>query len=134
MSSPGQKRSKCGHVIASFDGHFKCARCRDKGVGEDACVLKKDCTVCKELTPEQILQLATPTYRECKSKEKKLVSSPPATTLVDPSNVSVLGKVEGARLYNLKPHHLRRRNAVNHPSPLLTRINPALVADLQQTT
>ena len=82
MSSPGQKRRTCGHVMASFDGHFKCARCRDKGVGEDACVLKKDCTVCKGFTPEHILQLATPTYRERKSKEKKLVLSSPAPTLV----------------------------------------------------
>ena len=98
MSSPGQKRGTCGHVMASFDGHFKCARCRDKGVGEDACVLKKDCTVCKGFTPEQILQLATPTYRERKSKEKKLVSSSPAPTLVDPSHVSVLGKVEGDKV------------------------------------
>ena len=98
MSSPGQKRGTCGHVMASFDGHFKCARCRDKRVGEDACVLKKDCTVCKGFTPEQILQLATPTYRERKSKEKKLVSSSPAPTLVDPSHVSVLGKVEGDKV------------------------------------
>ena len=98
MSSSGQKRSTCGHVMASFDGHFKCARCRDNGVGEDACVHKKDCIICKGFTPEQILQLATPTYRERKSKEKKLVSSSPAPTLVDPSHVSVLGKVEGDKV------------------------------------
>ena len=71
---------------------------RDKGVGEDTCVLKRDCTVCKGFTPEQILQLATPTYRERKSKEKKLVSSSPAPTLVDPSHMSVLGKVEGDKV------------------------------------
>ena len=98
MSSPGQKRGTCSHVMASFDGHFKCARCRDKGVGEDACVLKKDCLICKGFTPEQILQLATPTYRERKSKEKKLVSSSPAPTFVDPSHLSVLGKVEGDKV------------------------------------
>ena len=84
--------------MASFDGHFKCARCRDKGVGEDACVLKKDCNICKGFTPEQILQLATLTYRERKSKEKKLVSSSPSPTLMDPSHVSVLGKVEGDKV------------------------------------
>ena len=54
--------------------------------------------VCKGFTPEQILQLATPTYREHKSKEKKFVSSSPAPTLVDPSHVSVLGKVEGDKV------------------------------------
>ena len=45
--------------MASFDGHMKCARCRDKGIGEDYCVLKKDCSICKGFTPEQIHQLST---------------------------------------------------------------------------
>ena len=81
--------------MASFDDHMKCARCRDKGVGEDNCVLKKDCIIGKVFTPEQIHQLSSPTYRERRNKEKKLVSSSPAPTLVDPSRVSVLGKVEG---------------------------------------
>ena len=94
MSSPGQKRGTCGHVMAIFDSHLKCARCRDKGVGEDNCVLKKDCPICKAFTPEQIQQLATPTYRDRKNKEKRMVSSSPTPTLVDPSHVSVLGKVD----------------------------------------
>ena len=54
--------------------------------------------VCKGFTPEQILQLATSTYRERKSKAKKLVSSSPAPTLVDPSHMSMLGKVEGDKV------------------------------------
>ena len=81
MSSPGQKRGTCGHVMASFDGHLKCARCRDKVVGEDNCVLKKDCPICKAFTPEQVQQLVTPTYRERKNKDKKMVSSSPTPTL-----------------------------------------------------
>ena len=96
MSSPGQKRGTCGHVMAIFDGHLKCARCRDKRVGEDNCVLKKYCPICKAFTPEQIQQLATPTYRE-RTKTRSLVSSSPTPTLVDPSHVSVLGKVEGEK-------------------------------------
>ena len=72
---PGQKRGTCGHIMARFDGHLKCARCRDKGVGEDKCVLKKDCPICKSFTPEQEQQRATPTYRERKSKDKKMVLS-----------------------------------------------------------
>ena len=96
-SSPGQKRGTCGHVIAIFDGHLKCARCRDKGVGGDNYFLKKDCPICKAFTPEQIQQLATPTYRERKNKDMKLVSPSPTPTLVDPSLVSVLGKVEGEK-------------------------------------
>ena len=50
---------------------------------------------CGHVTHEQIHQLSTPTYRERKSKEKKLVLSSPAPTVVDPSHMSVLGKVEG---------------------------------------
>ena len=94
MSSPGQRRGTCGHVMAVFDSHFKCARCRDKGVGDDPCVLKKDCDVCKGFTPEQVLQLATPTYRDRKNKEKKATASSSTPTLVDPAHVSVLGKVD----------------------------------------
>ena len=93
MSSPGQKKGTCGHIMAVFDGRLECARCREE-VGDDPCVLKRDCSICKAFTPEQILQLATPTYRERKNKEKK-VSASPTPTLMDPSQVSVLGWVDG---------------------------------------
>ena len=94
MSSPGQKRGTCGHVMAVFDGHLRCARCRDKGVGDDPCVLKKACPICKAFTPEQIQQLSIPTYRDRKNRDKKTVSASPTPTLVDPSQVSVLGWVD----------------------------------------
>ena len=46
MASPGdkkgQRRGSCGHVIASFNVHDKCARCRDKLIGEDDCVLDRN--------------------------------------------------------------------------------------------
>ena len=29
MSSPGQRRGSCGHAMAGFDTHSKCARCKD---------------------------------------------------------------------------------------------------------
>ena len=74
MSSPGQKkRGTCGHIMAVFDGHLKCARCRDNGVRDDPCVLKKDCPICKAFTPEQIQQLATPTYRDRKIKTRRFL-------------------------------------------------------------
>ena len=38
MASPGQKRGSCGHVMALFDSHSKCAHCREKGIGDDPCV------------------------------------------------------------------------------------------------
>ena len=40
MASPGQKRSSCRHVMAGFDGRDKCARCSDKDIEVDPCVLK----------------------------------------------------------------------------------------------
>ena len=128
MSSPGQKRSTCGHVMAIFDGHLKCTRCRDKGVGEDNCVLKKDCPICKAFTPKQIQQLSTPTYRERKSKDKKLVLSSPTPTLVDPSHISVLGKVEGEKA-NVKPETMpagkKKRSDSPKPSPRSSKKKPS---------
>ena len=66
--------------MAVFDDHLKCTRCRDKGVGEDLYMQKKDCPIFKAFTAEQIQQLATPNYRTRKEKEhsKKTVSSSPA--------------------------------------------------------
>ena len=84
MSSPGQKRGSCGHVMALFDNHKKCARCREKGVGDDPCVKKLDCQICKTFTPAQIQQLATPTYRsrkECEEQKKSEVCSDATPTL-----------------------------------------------------
>ena len=50
--------------MANFDPHSRCARCRDKGLGQDPCVLKLQCELCDNLTPEQLLQLSTPTPAE----------------------------------------------------------------------
>ena len=81
MSSPGQKRGSCGHVMALFDNHQKCARCRDKGVGDDPCVKKLDCQICESFTPAQIHQLATPTYKERKERsEQKRAEGNASTT------------------------------------------------------
>ena len=92
MSSPGQMTGTCSHVMALFDSHKKCARCREKGMGDDPCVKKMDCQICK--TPVQIQQLSTPTYKSRKERDqKKTVSDSPASatpTLVDPSEVTLL--------------------------------------------
>ena len=70
MSFPGQRRGMCGHAMASFDSHLACARCRDKGKGKDPCVEKPDieCAICSSFSPEQRLQLATPSYKIKKDK------------------------------------------------------------------
>ena len=99
MSSPGQKRGSCGHAMASCDGHAFCARCRDKKKGEDPCIKnpESECNFCNILTPEQLQQLSTPSYRLKKEKReaKKMDSTPSKdSTLVDPSSVAVLGPVE----------------------------------------
>ena len=90
MASPGQRRGTCGHAMALFDSHNKCARCREKGLGSDAYVEKKPCQICDNFSEEQKLQLATPKYRAHKKLQKK-TDSP---SHVDPSDVTVLGKVE----------------------------------------
>ena len=62
--------------------------------------LKKNCPICKAFTADQVQQLATLTYRTRKEKEQKTVSASPVSatpTLVDPSEVKLLGRVEGER-------------------------------------
>ena len=100
MSSPGQKRGSCGHAMAIFDRHAFCARCREKGKGEEPCISNKDttdCTLCNAFTPEQRAQISTPSYKIKKEKReaKRLDSTQPTDELVDPSSVSVIGVVSG---------------------------------------
>ena len=101
MSSPGQKRGSCGHAMAAFDGHAFCARCRDKKKGEDPCVKapESECKFCIVLTPDQVAQLSTPSYRLKKEKReaKKMEATPSKdSTLVDPSSVAVIGPVSAS--------------------------------------
>ena len=88
MSLPGQRKGSCGHIMASFDKHSRCARCRDKGHGEDPCVKHLACEFCDLLTPEQLLQLSTPTYKIRKEKQKS------KEVLVDPSTVTVVSQAD----------------------------------------
>ena len=109
MSSPSQRRGGCGHMMAGFDLHSFCARCRDKKKGKDPCVENPnvECQLCKTLTPEQASQLATPSYKLKKEKRDKAESTPSkkdssssasvtlSPTLVDPARVSVIRAVDG---------------------------------------
>ena len=72
--------------MALFDAHSK------KGIGQDPCVQKKQCPICDNLSEDQKKQLATPTYRAQKELQKKASS---LSLSVDPTDVMVLGKVEG---------------------------------------
>ena len=90
MASPGdrkgQHRGSCGHVMASFDSHDKCAKCRDKLIGEDNCVFDKPCSICDGFPDSQKEILATPSYRIRKDKKAGL--------LVFPRDVKVLQPVD----------------------------------------
>ena len=59
MASPGQKHGGCGHLIAGFNTHSFCGRCRDKGKGPDPCISKSDYQACNVLTEDQHVQLST---------------------------------------------------------------------------
>ena len=74
--------------MANFDKHSRCARCHDKGHGEDPCVKHLQCEFCDLLTPEQVVQLATPTYKLRKEKQKG------KDVLIDPTAVTVISHVE----------------------------------------
>ena len=87
MASLGQHKGARGHVMASFDKHSRCARCRDKNLGENPCIKKLPCEYCELLTPEQVIQLATPTHKLRKEKQKE------RDFLVDPASVTVLSPV-----------------------------------------
>ena len=99
MSSPSQKHGSCGHIMASFDSHCFCARCREKGKGSDSCISHLDCNACNSLIEEQRIQLSTPSYKIKKEKrESKKVSDTPkqdsSSSLIDPSTVTVVGAVD----------------------------------------
>ena len=89
-------------MMAGFDLHSVCACCRDKKKGQDPCVEKpgSDCLHCNALTPEQLSQLSTPSYK-IKKEKRELKSSTPvknppsSPTLVDPALVWVVGVVDG---------------------------------------
>ena len=65
-------------MMAGFDPHSVCARCRDKKKGTDPCVEKPeaDCALCNALTPEQLTQLSTPSYKLKKEKKEAKSSTP----------------------------------------------------------
>ena len=78
----GQRRGSCGHIMASFDLHEKCARCREEGIGDDDCVGDKPCAICDNFTEVQKEMLATPTYRIHKEKKTGVLVSPEDVTVI----------------------------------------------------
>ena len=91
MASPGQRRGNCGHIMAGFDGHKKCVRCRDKKFGDDPCVKDQVCSVCDSFTDLQRSMLSTPKYKIRKDKKPGLLVSPSKVTIVGVVNQEDLG-------------------------------------------
>ena len=93
MASPedkkGQRKGSCGHIMAAFDSHDKCARCRDKRIGEDNCVLDKPCPICDNFSESQKELLATPSYRIRKEKEAGILVSPKDVTVISTNHVKM---------------------------------------------
>ena len=136
--------------VAGFDLHGVCARCRDKKKGKDPCVEKpgSDCQHCKALTPEQLAQLSTPSYKLKKEKREKSDTTPSkndssttsskvtlSPTLVDPARVSVLRAVDGqdtglsAQLAE-KKKKVKKKSVKSKPSASASR--PAAVSTDQR--
>ena len=86
MASPGnlkgQRRGTCGHAMAAFDVHEKCARCRDKKMGEDPCVKGLECVICEGFSDFQRETLSTPAYKIRKDRKSGALVSPKDVTLI----------------------------------------------------
>ena len=70
--------------MVSFYLHDKCARCRDKLIGEDDCVKEKPCKVCDGFSDMQKEVLATLSYKIRKDKKAGLLVSPKEVTVLQP--------------------------------------------------
>ena len=88
MASPGdfkgQRRGVCRHVMAAFDLHERCARCREKKVGDDPCVKGKLCSLCDNFSDSQRETISTPSYRIRKDRKAGLLVSPKEVTVISP--------------------------------------------------
>ena len=70
MASRGQQGA-CGHLMVRFDQHARCAHYRHKGQDSDSFDLNQNSNFCNVLTPEQVGQLCTPSYKLKKYKKSK---------------------------------------------------------------
>ena len=80
MASPGdikgQRQGSCAHIKAAFDAHDKCARSREKKIGNDPCVQDEQCSICEGFSDLQCDTLATPSYRIRNEKKAGTPVSP----------------------------------------------------------
>ena len=111
MASPGdfkgQRRGACGHIRAAFDLHERCARCREKKLGEDPCIKDKPCSLCDSFLDTQRETLSTPSYRIRKERKAGLLVSPKEVTVMSPvedlSSATVPADNSSAHTSDTKP-------------------------------
>ena len=111
MASPGQKRGLCGHLMAGFDFHTYCARCRDKRKGDGPCVKnEKDCKFCNSLSSEHKARLATPLYLDKKKKcDQKAIMQESDSTVVEPSSVTIIGVATDVQQASSTPSKVNKK-------------------------
>ena len=119
MASPGQCLGSCGHKMAGFDMHEKCARCRDKRLGSDACIIGGAvCTIYDGFTAILREMLATPQYQICKDKKAGL--------LVSLKDVKVLSPVNFTRRQDTSDAHAQLIDAFNNRMLVLRMLSTPL--------
>ena len=107
MASPGEKQGTCGYIMASFDSHLNCAHCCNKGVGEDMCVLKKDCSIASHLLSSRSSSWPHPRTMYEKKEHSEKTATP---TQIDPADCKLLGKVEGDRVIEETPPSKQKKS------------------------
>ena len=111
--------------MASFDMHKRCARCRDKKMGDDECVENRPCTICDGFMDLQKEMLSTPTYKL--RKEKKL------SVLLPPEDVTVIAMVEDKEPISHSTPNSSSSSAQNQPetssSPFVTSAQLKEISD-----
>ena len=111
-------------------------RCRDKKKGTDPYVEKPDadCALCNALTPEQLTQLSTPSYKLKKEKKEAKSSTPSeeqaadtlSPTLADPALVSVVGVVDGQSTSGLSGPAEKKKKADTKKSSKLVKYDKSV--------
>ena len=129
MASPGQKWVAFGYLMAGFDKHAHCQRCRDKSKGSDSFVNNETCPHCNILPTEQKLQLSTPSYQKKKEKceQKSDKSDKPtrskkteddSSPRVDPSYISFIGVASADKKAVKSPERAGIKDEKKHPTPV----------------
>ena len=101
MSSPGQRRGLCGYIMAGYDKHKVCGRCRDKKKGEDNCVKNLPALAVMYSLKSRRSSLLLPNIKKKEKREAKAAEES-SSNLVDPSTVSVIGLAKDNEPMNSK--------------------------------